>query len=102
MRAENQILKRQLKYFEDLFAQKTTVPQAFSANVCTAPTSDSSHKDQEAQDPETEVSFVLERTQSNSPGGMLALAGLVVVMCVCCIGSLSSAGVEQITGRPVG
>lgn len=114
LRAENQILKRQLHYFEDLFAKKTTSVtldthnSSLSAKSPTAPSTTTlstthrsqghsptqsntscSLKDQEAQDDTSEVSFVLERAQPAAHGSMFGAFTIALIMCVCCIGSLS-------------
>jgi hypothetical protein len=74
LRAENQLLKRYLTYFENLFAKKAEAPPQ---RKCDA--------DIEAKPQEPEVSFVLERAQGESSASKLGLFSIALVMCVCCL-----------------
>ena len=102
-------MKRQLQYFEDLFAKKTTSEAARTQHPFSTASSTDQHSrsssarlspvdrnpsvpakekdDQEAQE-DSEISFVLERTTPATGSSMVGLFSLAVVVCVCCVHSL--------------
>ena len=106
LRAENQLLKRYLSYFENLFAKKTQASYTVSSNISSKANSrcglsddeiyngrPSVKKRQSAEVVDNEardVSFVLERKTTESSGnspGKLGLFSIALVMCVCSLSS---------------
>lgn len=112
LRAENSIIKRQLNYFENLFAKKnayeantqqTGSTTQSQANSLGSRSNHSKYNDSEAGNPldqtTSEVSFVLERNQTGtSPARRMGLSSLALVMCICCCSQLfdsSSSGASS-------
>lgn len=112
LRAENQLLKRYLNYFENLFAKKSGVNKVESKvesettsnsqsnvvdlegfKVSSIPVKRDHHANKILEHDPTEVSFVLERGYPdalngggpNSSGSKIGLFSIALVMCVCCL-----------------
>ena len=112
LRAENSIIKRQLSYFENLFATKNMHQYESHSKVQTG-TNTQSHassisghsvfQDSENQLDQTtsEVSFVLERNvNGSSTARRLGMFSLALIMCICCCSQIfDGSGAQAPDGR---
>jgi hypothetical protein len=88
LRAENTIIKRQLNYFENLFAKKTSNDSGQHSTASSFHSNDSESGNKNQLDA-SEVSFVLERnTTGQSTARRLGMFSLALIMCICCCSQL--------------